>query len=84
MSGIGAYRQHMPDRGQALPGRTTPLPLHDRHTVLGRPLTALQRRGIPGEFLYFPDENHWVVKPANSILWHDTVLNWMKRWTAAE
>ena len=46
--------------------------------------TALQRRGIPGEFLYFPDENHWVVKPANSILWHDTVLNWMKRWTAAE
>ena len=46
--------------------------------------TALQRRGIPSEFLYFPDENHWVVKPANSVLWHDTVLNWMKRWTAAE
>ncbi|THD09246.1 alpha/beta hydrolase family protein [Metallibacterium scheffleri] len=46
--------------------------------------TALQRRGIPSEFLYFPDENHWVVKPANSILWHDTVLNWMKRWTAEE
>jgi dipeptidyl aminopeptidase/acylaminoacyl peptidase len=46
--------------------------------------TALQRRGIPSEFLYFPDENHWVVKPANSILWHDTVLNWLKRWTAEE
>ncbi len=46
--------------------------------------TALQRRGIPSEFLHFPDENHWVVKPANSILWHDTVLNWMKRWTAGE
>ncbi|MDE3140795.1 MAG: S9 family peptidase [Pseudomonadota bacterium] len=46
--------------------------------------TALQRRGIPSEFLYFPDENHWVVKPANSILWHDTVLNWLKRWTAQE
>jgi len=34
----------------------------------------LQRKGIPSKFLYFPDENHWVLKPANSILWHDTVL----------
>ena len=41
MFGIGAYGQRMPDRGQALPGRATPLPLHDRHAVLGRPLTAL-------------------------------------------
>ena len=46
--------------------------------------TALQRRGIPGQFLYFPDENHWVLKPANSILWHDTVLQWMQRWTAPD
>jgi len=29
---------------------------------------ALQRRGIPSQLLYFPDENHWVLKPANSIL----------------
>ena len=43
--------------------------------------TALQRRGIPSQFLYFPDENHWVLKPANSILWHDTVLAWLDRWT---
>jgi dipeptidyl aminopeptidase/acylaminoacyl peptidase len=42
--------------------------------------TALQRRGIPSEFLYFPDENHWVLKPANSILWHDTVLGWLDLW----
>ncbi|HXO19290.1 MAG TPA: S9 family peptidase [Thermoanaerobaculia bacterium] len=42
--------------------------------------TALQRRGIPSEFLYFPDENHWVLKPANSILWHETVLAWLDRW----
>ena len=41
MLGIGAYGQRMPDRGQALPGRDAPLPLHDRHAVLGRPLTAL-------------------------------------------
>jgi dipeptidyl aminopeptidase/acylaminoacyl peptidase len=42
--------------------------------------TVLQRRGIPSQFLYFPDENHWVLKPANSILWHDTVLAWLERW----
>ncbi|MHB0968682.1 MAG: prolyl oligopeptidase family serine peptidase [Thermoanaerobaculia bacterium] len=43
--------------------------------------TAAQRTGIPSRFLYFPDENHWVLKPANSILWHDTVLDWLDRWT---
>src|SRR5574339_305297 len=43
--------------------------------------TALQRRGIPSRFLYFPDENHWVLKPANSILWHDTVIAWLDQWT---
>jgi dipeptidyl aminopeptidase/acylaminoacyl peptidase len=42
--------------------------------------TTLQRRGIPSQFLYFPDENHWVLKPANSILWHDTLLAWLDRW----
>jgi dipeptidyl aminopeptidase/acylaminoacyl peptidase len=43
--------------------------------------TALQRMGIQSKFLYFPDENHWVLKPANSILWHDTVLDWLDLWT---
>jgi dipeptidyl aminopeptidase/acylaminoacyl peptidase len=43
--------------------------------------TALQRRGIPSRFLRFPDENHWVLKPRNSILWHETVLAWIDRWT---
>ena len=41
---------------------------------------VLQRRGIPSKFLYFPDENHWVLKPANSILWHDTVIAWLDQW----
>lgn len=41
---------------------------------------ALQRRGIPSKLLYFPDENHWVLKPHNSILWHETVLGWLDRW----
>ena len=43
--------------------------------------TALQRRGIPSKLLYFPDENHWVLKPHNSVLWYDTVLDWLDRWT---
>ncbi len=43
--------------------------------------TALQRRGIPSRFLHFPDENHWVLKPANSVLWHETVLGWLDQWT---
>jgi len=41
---------------------------------------ALQRRGIPSKLLYFPDENHWVLKPQNSIQWHETVLAWLDQW----
>jgi len=43
--------------------------------------TALQRRGVPSELLYFPNENHWVLKPANRVEWYDTVIAWMNRWT---
>ncbi len=43
--------------------------------------TALQRLGIPSKFLFFPDENHWVLKPKNSILWHETVIGWLDQWT---
>lgn len=43
--------------------------------------TALQRRGIPSQFLYYPDESHWVQKPRNSVLWHKTVIDWLKQWT---
>jgi len=39
--------------------------------------TALQRRGIESKLLYFPDENHWVLKPQNSVQWHDEVLGWL-------
>jgi len=38
---------------------------------------ALQRQGIESKLLVFPDENHWVLKPANSILWHHTVIGWL-------
>jgi dipeptidyl aminopeptidase/acylaminoacyl peptidase len=42
--------------------------------------TALQRRGVPSKLLYFPDENHFVLKPHNSIQWHETVIGWLDQW----
>jgi dipeptidyl aminopeptidase/acylaminoacyl peptidase len=45
---------------------------------------ALQRLGIPSKLLYFPDENHWVLKPHNSILWHETVIAWLDQWLRPE
>ena len=39
--------------------------------------TALQRKGIESKFLWYPDENHWILKPENSIQWHDTVNDWL-------
>ncbi len=44
--------------------------------------TALQRRGIESRFLQFPDENHWVLKPRNSVQWHREVEAWMGRFLA--
>jgi len=41
--------------------------------------TALQGRGIESQLLYFPDENHWVLKPQNSVQWYDTVQAWLAR-----
>jgi dipeptidyl aminopeptidase/acylaminoacyl peptidase len=56
---------------------------HDFRIPLSQGLgafTALQRRGIPSEFLTFPDENHWVLKPHNSVMWHDAVNAWLEKW----
>ena len=40
---------------------------------------ALQRRGVESRFVYYPDENHWVLKPANSVHWHGEVNAWLHR-----
>lgn len=45
---------------------------------------ALQRQGVESELLWFPDENHWVLKPHNSIKWHHTVLAWLDRFTGED
>jgi dipeptidyl aminopeptidase/acylaminoacyl peptidase len=42
--------------------------------------TALQRRNIPSRLLVFPDENHWVLKPKNSVQWYDEVFGWFGRY----
>ena len=41
---------------------------------------AARLKGIPAELLLFPDENHWVLKPQNGILWQRTFFSWLDRW----
>jgi dipeptidyl aminopeptidase/acylaminoacyl peptidase len=56
----------------------------DRRVPLEQGLAAYtmaQRMGVPSKFLYYPDENHWVQKPQNSVQWYRTVQDWMVRWT---
>jgi acylaminoacyl-peptidase len=58
----------------------------DYRVPLGQGLaafTAAQRRDLPSKFLYYPDENHWVLKPQNSVEWYRNVEDWMGRWTSA-
>jgi dipeptidyl aminopeptidase/acylaminoacyl peptidase len=43
--------------------------------------TALQLRGIPSRFLHFTQENHWVLRPENSIKWYEEVLGWIDTYT---
>jgi dipeptidyl aminopeptidase/acylaminoacyl peptidase len=60
-------------------GRDVRVPLDQGMAAYG----AAQLRHIPSELLYFPDENHWVLKPQNSVEWYATVQAWMKRWLEA-
>ena len=52
--------------------------------------TDLRRHGVPARFLYFPDENHWILKPKNSRIWYETVLAFLdehvlgKEWVRPE
>ena len=41
---------------------------------------AAKMRGIPAQLLIFPDENHWVLKPQNGILWQRTFFNWLDKY----
>jgi dipeptidyl aminopeptidase/acylaminoacyl peptidase len=73
------YEQNSPHRyADAI--RTPMLVIHgdkDYRVPIGEALRLwydLQKRGVPSKFLYFPDENHWVLTPGNSIIWNETVL----------
>ena len=41
---------------------------------------AAKLRGVPAELLIFPDENHWVLRPQNGILWQRTFYKWLDKW----
>ena len=41
---------------------------------------AAKMRGVPAQLLIFPDENHWVLKPQNGILWQRTFFGWLDKW----
>ncbi len=42
---------------------------------------AARRAGVPTKLVIFPDENHWVLKPQNSVQWYQAVQDWLDRWT---
>ena len=55
----------------------------DYRVVYTQGMTAFNAavlRGVPAEFLLFPDENHWVLQPQNAILWQRTFFAWLDRW----
>lgn len=52
------------------------VPVSEGHQLF----TTLQRLGVPSKFINFPDEGHWVVKPANSEFWHKEVFAWLAKY----
>ncbi len=71
-------------------GMTTPmLVLHgerDYRVPVGQGLLVyglLKAKGVPARLVYFPDENHWILKPQNALLWYREVHGWLHRWLAS-
>ena len=66
--------------------KTTTLVIHgqlDYRVDIGQGLqmyTALQRMKVPSKMVYFPDEGHWILKPASSVFWYRQVIGWWNRW----
>jgi dipeptidyl aminopeptidase/acylaminoacyl peptidase len=44
---------------------------------------VLKAKGVPARLVVFPDENHWVLKPKNALLWYREVMGWLARWLGA-
>ena len=82
---IGAMERWSPIRFAS--GMKTPmLVVHgerDYRVPIGQGLLVygvLKAKGVPARLVYFPDENHWVLKPRNSLLWYREVHAWLERW----
>jgi dipeptidyl aminopeptidase/acylaminoacyl peptidase len=83
-----SYEKHSPHRLAANLGKfkTPMLVIHndlDFRCPIGQGqelFTALQRQGVPSRFVNFPDEGHWVLKPANSKRWHEEVFGWLEKY----
>ncbi|MBL8814817.1 MAG: S9 family peptidase [Planctomyces sp.] len=52
------------------------VPVSEGHQLF----TTLQRLGVPSRFINFPDEGHWVTKPANSRFWHNEIFTWLREY----
>jgi dipeptidyl aminopeptidase/acylaminoacyl peptidase len=85
-----SYEKHSPHKLAANLGKfkTPMLVIHndlDFRCPIGQGLelfTTLQRQGVPSRMVNFPDEGHWVLKPANSMRWHQEVFTWLKKYVA--
>ncbi|WP_222195265.1 S9 family peptidase [Modestobacter italicus] len=83
------YEQNSPHRfADAI--RTPMLVIHgdkDYRVPIGEGLRLwydLQKRGVPSKFLYFPDENHWVLTPGNAAVWYETVIAFLAEYVLGE
>jgi dipeptidyl aminopeptidase/acylaminoacyl peptidase len=80
-----SYEKHSPHR-YAQNFKTPMLIIHndnDFRVPMGEGFqlfTTLQRLGVPSRMINFPDESHWVLKPANSVYWHQEVFDWLKKY----
>jgi dipeptidyl aminopeptidase/acylaminoacyl peptidase len=82
-----SYEKHSPHRfaGNLSKFRTPMLIIHndlDFRVPVSEGIqlfTTLQRQGVSSRFVNFPDEGHWVLKPANSQLWHREVRSWLTK-----
>jgi dipeptidyl aminopeptidase/acylaminoacyl peptidase len=83
-----SYEKHSPHRKAANLGKfKTPMLVIQNDLDFRCPVgqgielfTALQRQGVPSRLVNFPDEGHWVLKPANSKRWHQEVFGWITKY----
>ena len=83
------YRENSPRR-HVINIKTPMLVIHgelDYRVAIGEGLrlwTDLKRNGVEAKFLYFPDENHWIMKPNNIKIWYQTVLNFIDHYSRGQ